>query len=664
MVWTRPPHRSRSLILLIVAITVVPLATLLWVGWRLLEQDRLLQAQQTEQRIERAADLVVAALQRAMAASERRLAADGGEWPEGAVAVTFSDGLVQASPRTRLAFLPVVQRPHEPPAAVFTRGDELEFRQRNHAAAAEFFRDLAGSSPAADVRAVALLRLGRNLHAARRTREALDAYAQLTELAGVSIGDAPAAVVGRYARCKLFESQNRLDDLHQEAGLLRHDLSAAASMLTGPIYRLYARDADRWTGTEGQSIRQDEIFAEAAAALWERWNGVPRRSIVSSDRELLQIQDQTVAVLWQASADTFRALLAGPGFIESEWLAPVAAVEQEQNVSIALSGRDGQSTFGRSEPPAAVPSESERAGIMARRSAAQAELPWNVAVQALGPQAEETAFVLRRRLLMAGFLLLVTMALAASYVIVRSVNRELAVARLQSDFVAAVSHEFRTPLTALRQFTDVLKEHGALDDERRRVCYDAQSRATDRLTRLVESLLDFGRMEAGARAYRFEPLDSGALVRTVVEEFQREVEHAGYRVDLRSNGSAPIEADGEALSRALWNLLDNAVKYSPDDRTVEVGLESTGDSVLIAVRDYGIGIPAGERAALFSRFRRGEQARARGIRGTGIGLAMVNQIVTAHRGRVNVESEPGQGSTFTIVLPLAAPGAWSPEPGA
>ena len=229
--------------------------------------------------------------------------------------------------------------------------------------------------------------------------------------------------------------------------------------------------------------------------------------------------------------------------------------------------------------------------------------------------------------------------------------RELAVGRLQSDFVAAVSHEFRTPLTALRQFTDMLREHPALDDHRRGIAYDAQSRATDRLTRLVESLLDFGRMEAGAARYRFEARDGTELVRRVVEDFCADARAAGRDVEFHGDGSAPIETDDEALSRAVWNLLDNAVKYSPEASSVEVSLERRNGHVLIAVRDHGIGIPPHEQAQIFTKFHRGEQARTRGIKGTGIGLAMVDEIVKAHHGRIDVQSEPGKGSTFTIVLP-------------
>jgi signal transduction histidine kinase len=287
----------------------------------------------------------------------------------------------------------------------------------------------------------------------------------------------------------------------------------------------------------------------------------------------------------------------------------------------------------------------------ATRSAAESALPWNIVTASLDPPDEEREFTLRRRLLIAGLVLLVAMALMASYLIVRAVSRELAVARLQSDFVAAVSHEFRTPLTALRQFTDMLREQPVLADDRRRVAYDAQSRATDRLTRLVEALLDFGRMEGGVRHYQFEPRDCMELVRRVVDDFRDEARATGHDVEFRANGDTQVDVDDEAISRAVRNLLNNAVKYSPEPSSVEVRVDRRNGQVFISVHDRGIGIPSHERAKIFTKFHRGEQSRILGIKGTGIGLAMVDEIVRAHHGRVDVDSEPGQGSTFTIVLP-------------
>jgi signal transduction histidine kinase len=197
------------------------------------------------------------------------------------------------------------------------------------------------------------------------------------------------------------------------------------------------------------------------------------------------------------------------------------------------------------------------------------------------------------------------------------VNRELGVARLQSDFVSAVSHEFRTPLTALRQFNELLEEEDGPTAEHRRNYYQAQTRATERLHRLVESLLDFGRMEAGRRPYQFETVDAAAVARSVTAEFISENNGRGFDVRCESDSVPhPISADCDALSRALWNLLDNAVKYSGDSRRVDVRVSRANGTVQIAVRDRGIGIPASEQTAIFQKFVRGAASTSGDIRGS------------------------------------------------
>lgn len=631
----------RSLVALIVAITLVPLATLLWLGWRLLAQDRALEHQQVQQRVERGADLVVSALQRAISVSEQRLAKGTEQWADGAVVVRFREGQVDVAPRDRIAYFPVVTQLPEAPAAAFARGEDLEFHQHDYPAAITVFSGLSRSSDSA-TRAGALLRLGRNLRVAGRFGDARAAYVRLSTMDDIALGGVPAGLIGRYARCRLLEVEQRVSDLRVEARDLQRELWSGRWALTGPVYTLYATDAVKWTGDKLHGPREPEVFAEAVGALWDKWMSSRATMRGSSGRESLTVDGHAFTALWQTSEGSLRALIAAPRFVESQWLNVLPPVVNEQNIAVSLRDVDGHRVFGT----------DGAGGPKAIRTAADAGLPWSVVTASLDPPVERRDFSRRRRWLAAGFVLLVAMALVASYVIVRAVGRELALARLQSDFVAAVSHEFRTPLTSLRQFTDMLREHPALDDDRRRTAYDAQSRATDRLTKLVESLLDFGRMEAGARRYRFEPRDGTELVRRVVDDFAPQARAAGHDIEFHSNVPARIDADDEALARAVWNLLDNAVKYSPKPSPIEVGVGNRDGQVFIAVRDHGLGIPPHEQTKVFSRFYRGEDAGTRGIKGTGIGLAMVDQIVKAHRGRIDVDSNPGQGSTFTIVLPM------------
>jgi signal transduction histidine kinase len=280
-------------------------------------------------------------------------------------------------------------------------------------------------------------------------------------------------------------------------------------------------------------------------------------------------------------------------------------------------------------------------------------MPWTLIAVSANPQFDlETVFA-RRRLILGALGSLVTVAAAGSYFTARALSRELAVARLQSDFVSAVSHEFRTPLAALRQVNEYLTDGRVGDEEQRRRYYQVQTRSTDRLQRLVESLLDFGRMEAGARPYRIQKLDAAELVRSVVEDFQKDPVAHGYRIELRSDDAAAIavDADPDALTCAIWNLLDNAVKYSPNEGTVAVELARREDRVAIRVCDHGIGIPRDEQKRIFRKFERGTASQVNGIKGTGVGLALVKHIVIAHGGTIDLQSSPGEGSTFTLLFP-------------
>ena len=262
---------------------------------------------------------------------------------------------------------------------------------------------------------------------------------------------------------------------------------------------------------------------------------------------------------------------------------------------------------------------------------------------------------------------------AAIYFSSRAVARELAVARVQSGFVSAVSHDFRTPLTALRQATEALGSE-RVAAARRPAYYDIQLRAINRLQRLVEGLLDFGRIEAGGLEFERRPIRVQGWIEGVVGAFQAEVDKQGYAVELSWTGAEPvaestIDGDEPALTRAMWNLLDNAVKYSPDAKTVWVeariaepsgpaasGPESGRDigALILHVRDDGVGIDPAEHRTIFGKFVRGSAAATSGAPGTGLGLAMVEHIVRAHGGEIEVEGAPGHGSTFSVRLPLGS----------
>ncbi|MBK5290233.1 MAG: HAMP domain-containing histidine kinase [Acidobacteriia bacterium] len=260
----------------------------------------------------------------------------------------------------------------------------------------------------------------------------------------------------------------------------------------------------------------------------------------------------------------------------------------------------------------------------------------------------------RGRLLLAILVLVAGVLVFGSFATVRLVRRELRIAQLQSDFAATVSHEFRSPLTGIRQLGEMLLAgraagHSSNDEARRRRYYELICRESDRLTRLVENVLDFSRIEDGRKQYQFRRIDTAEWLRGLagVAEQRRSVE-AVLPAELPA-----VEGDREALSSAVLNLLDNAIKYSPDGAAVRLRASGEDGWVTIEVHDQGCGIAPEEQRRIFDRFYRGSNTSGGAAKGVGLGLALVKRIADAHGARIRVESAPGQGSTFYFSLKAA-----------
>jgi signal transduction histidine kinase len=633
-------RRPRHVVVLFIAVSVVSVAALIWLSWRLLEQDKDLENQRIQERLERAADLIVSSFDLGLSEIENRLETlpDPGA---NALSVAFGPLKVETRPAGRLLYDPFTPPVRESPVAAFDAGEALEFRQQDHAGAAAAFRALARSNDPL-VRAGALLRLGRNLRKNNQIREALAVYAELAKLGSTPVGGDPAELLAREARCALLKELDQRSELEREAGSLNTDLQAGRWRLNRVSFQFHSQEIDRWLTVDPVTLaeRQSALaLAAATESLWEQWQELRQAKKSGRGRRSVWGHGRSVLLVWDGTPDRLSGLVAGPDYLESRW----SRSWRDLGVKVALLDSDSHSVL---QPiPPSGPQQALRASSDTR-------LPWTLRIASADPAADLAQRAGRRRLLLAGLAMMAVMLIVGGYFTTRAVSRELAVSRLQSDFVSAVSHEFRTPLTSMLHLTDSLDRGIVSDEDRRRQYYSALAHETTRLHRLVESLLNFGRMEAGAFEYRFEPVDLAALAGDVVAEFRKELASSGHRVELRADdGLLPLRVDREALGRALWNLLDNAVKYSPGRPAIWVDLARDGKHVSIRVRDQGPGIPVEEQKDIFKKFVRGSAARASNVKGTGIGLAMVRHTVRAHGGEVRVESRPGEGSTFTILLP-------------
>ncbi|HWQ53803.1 MAG TPA: ATP-binding protein [Bryobacteraceae bacterium] len=261
--------------------------------------------------------------------------------------------------------------------------------------------------------------------------------------------------------------------------------------------------------------------------------------------------------------------------------------------------------------------------------------------------------VLQRRFTYAVMLVVLCAALYGAYLLWRDLNREMQLAGLQAQFVSNVSHELKTPLTAIRMFAETLQMGRSRDAEAQTEYLDTIVSECERLSRLVDGVLTFSKMEQGKKTYRFRPVKLADSVRAAARAMEYPLRQHGFelRVDV-DDALPPVRADHDAIEQAVLNLLSNAMKYSGERREIELRVLRINGDAAIQVRDYGLGIAAAEQGRIFEKFYRAATPENQHIPGTGLGLTLVAQIVRAHSGRVEVQSAPGEGSTFSIRLPL------------
>jgi len=394
---------------------------------------------------------------------------------------------------------------------------------------------------------------------------------------------------------------------------------------------LYPR---RWSSSDAAMLA--DLRAEISQGFWDRGG---RRHIQLGDQVAL------VAVIQKSPRGPLLAVLR-----RSEQGLRRDILEK------TLAGLEGQSLL-------AVLDGSDRA-VYTSRPLNQAQhvltvafgeaLPaWRLALYEPKGLSPRDAVRRQAMLLTAVFALLlgvIALGLGATY---RLVRRESEMARLKSDFVANVSHDLKTPLAVIRMFAETLEMDRVPNEASRREYYGVITRESERLTRLIDNVLDFSRIESGRQRYDIALGHVEPVVHEVLEAFRYPLAQQGFKVDVHVEPDLPeVRLDPEAMKQALANLVDNAIKYSDERRRLGVTARRVGNEVCIVVSDEGVGIPAREQDRIFEKFYRIGRSETQGRRGSGVGLALVKHIVAAHGGRVTVESRPGEGSQFALHLPL------------
>jgi signal transduction histidine kinase len=408
--------------------------------------------------------------------------------------------------------------------------------------------------------------------------------------------------------------------------------------LVGRLY-LFGRDGRlRYPATwrdAGDAATFAPVVRALPAAAWDRGG---KRTVVAGTPVCVAVlrtgRGEPVLVAYSRSVEALRrdvleASLAG---LESPTI-------------VAVLDQDGRAVYSRAS--------LDRAERVLAVAVGEALPAWQVAVYA--PPGAAPGDVVRRQVMMftAAFGVLLAVIAAGCVLTWRLTRRETEMARLKSDFVANVSHDLRTPLSVIRMFGETLELGRVPDDARRREYYRIITRESERLSRLIDNVLDFSRIESGRRRYERTATAVEPLVRETLEAFAYPLEQRGFKVELAVAPDLPdVPMDADAIGQALANLIDNAIKYSAEDRVIAVEARRDGGRLALSVSDRGIGIPVAEQARIFEKFYRVGRSETQGRRGSGVGLALVRHVAEAHGGEVSVQSAPGEGSRFTLWLPL------------
>ena len=261
------------------------------------------------------------------------------------------------------------------------------------------------------------------------------------------------------------------------------------------------------------------------------------------------------------------------------------------------------------------------------------------------------ASVVRTNLALIGLMFLFTLvAVAFAF---HFLLHELELAELKSTLVGNVSHELKTPLALIRLFSETLELGRVPDRQKEKEFLRIIHKESERLTHMIDNVLDLNRIEQGRKTYTMRPTDLAGVVRETLDAYQFQLQQQGFAVRSQIAEDVPqVAADPDALTQALLNLIDNAIKYSPERKSLVVELTRRDGEILISVEDQGLGIPEREQDKIFDMFYRVERGLVHSVKGSGLGLSLVKHIVEAHGGRIVVTSRPGEGSRFSIVLPI------------
>jgi len=586
-------------------------------------------------------------------------------------------------PLAKLVFLPSViakSLPPQPRPYALLLGQQQEFQQKRYQEALTSYQRVFAQVSDRQAKAEALNAIARVRRKSNLLADAIKSYKTIAQDYGdIPMGGGmPSGLAAQLELGDLFLAIDDADSAVQTFIRLYQSLIHAEWMLEKSQYEFFARQVEKsideifsqnapmpsyqstFRMLKGEEKKQREIterlltFQENAApnllAKVPRNMGNPSNAL---KRFTLDIAGRTYLVSIPGEREgngnqvsEFWGLLLNSEQLKADLLSPVIKQHvSSEDIHWIVKGRDGQDI---------LKSDDSASGSMTVRAYFAGNFPpWSLDLYQQNPRLFETLLTSRRGIYLYMFVLLAGILMFGLTLTIRIVTHELELGKMKSDFVSTVSHEFKSPLTSIRQLSEMLQTGRVPSEERRQRYYNVLLEQSERLSLLIDNILDFAKMEEGKKEFEFEMVDMGTLLKELISTIQQQVRHEGFTVQAEIDTPLPsIRADRAAITQAITNLIDNAIKYSAGTKEVHIRGFTENQYLIIIVQDFGVGIAPEEIDKVFERFYRGGDELTRTVKGSGLGLTLVKQIVQAHHGSVHVESEPGRGSTFSIRLPL------------
>ncbi len=560
------------------------------------------------------------------------------------------------------------------------RAETYEFKEKNYQSAVSLYQNLLGQSQDTNFKARMLANMARCLLKAEEYQGAIRDFQRILDEYPKSISSTglPLALISQFqmASCyrSLGESQTSLQtflDLYRDILRMRWPLEQAqfktytalvqeslndtfAENQRIPSLEEHKNEFDRLKIRHQEMLEQwkvvEDIGQEIVPELRERQDLSPYRSDPIRFHKALNGRDFLISAVQipdssqRRSVGWFGIKIEERHLIENVIQVVIENIQFSDSPDVVISNLSGDILLGERNSSA----EAATATAFFEDNFP----PWRIEIFRSGREVIE-ALNLKRNFYFWTILTLIVVLISGAVLISRTINQEMAVLKLKSDFVSSVSHEFKSPLTSIKSLAERLRDGKVKDSERMMQYFSVITQDADRLTRLVTNILDFSKIEEGKREFEFVETDVGKLVTQMIEEFQREEIANRVKIQTRIAEDIPhLDGDKEALSQALNNLLDNAVKFSSDRKEIEVDLKKDGTNIIIEVKDKGIGIPPDDLNKIFDKFYQGHNAVRQTTKGTGLGLTLVKHTVEAHGGRIEVKSRVDEGSTLSIILPI------------